>query len=43
MEDNVDSSNSRLRIGKEVVIIGPREVSKALQNTADKVIILGKA
>jgi len=32
------------RVGKEVVIIGPKEgLSDALQNAADKVITLGKA
>lgn len=32
------------RVGKEVIIIGPREcLSEALQNAADKVITLGKA
>lgn len=32
------------RVGKEVIVVGPREgLSEALQNAADKVITLGKA
>ena len=31
------------KAGKEVIILGPGDLSEALQNAADKVIILGKA